>query len=585
MDDFKELSLLAEHVIDKRGFFYHGDEMEPESFVRTVARGEYNNTSSMYGKGMYCVRHPVDAAENSYGPYIYKLYVRGLDNFLHLDELPYNSAFGLHGTKDSEDFEEYRGPTHYSDGEPGKYNPSYRQTSKGEYGRFVVQQFEKLARTPLTPGDRNHLFRVLGDFSDGNVVHSSEVLYGIYHFCERYGIAGVTYTGAQDRRCCLVYDMRNVFPVAWAEKEYTDEGEDIITEFHRIDYNAFKFSDSRNFISKYDGSRNIERTGEEIPRDSNVRILTSLAKVMIGSETDGRKSRIVTELLCAFMDNCNRMNEFRRKRSPVEREESGEKKSRVFRVSKMLMLGDVNGVVRELTEETNRHFVKCEWMFDDRLAMRKMEFSLDGMFRESENGPQERLLRRICGNSPYLQLLSNKVEKFDPEDFYYGLNISDAGGDIFKDLSNVFRLALLFTPEPKGANSSFNRDEEPAPFNERYAFFTSYVKKAETWFEKWYGDVRAAIEKSGSYGKILLEPYAKMRETALLAIRAFRQNAEGLISDALKKEKSEAKGGGGAPGSTAAEPQTQMESFSGFVGHSVTPGVVSPVPRKILHGF
>ena len=44
-------------------------------------------------------------------------------------------------------------------------------------------------------------------------------------------------------------------------------------------------------------------------------------------------------------------------------------------------------------------------------------------------------------------------------------------------------------------------------------------------------------------------------------------------------------GGGGAPGSLAAEPQTQMESFSGFVGHSGTPGVVSPVPRKTLHGF
>jgi hypothetical protein len=80
---------------------------------------------------------------------------------------------------------------------------------------------------------------------------------------------------------------------------------------------------------------------------------------------------------------------------------------------------------------------------------------------------------------------------------------------------------------------------------------------------------------------MLLAPYAKMYETALKAVRRFESVARSMMADSLKKNT----GGGGAPGYTAAEPQTQMESFSGFVGHSVTPGVVSPVPRKTLHGF
>ena len=235
MDDFKELSLLTEHVIDKRGFMYHGDEAEPEEFVRLITTGEYNNTSSMYGKGLYCVRHPQDAAANTYGPYVYKIYVRGMDTFLHLDQLAYNAAFGNSGPKDSQDSELFFDNDLDIDqsvweDERKKGNRvgagSFDETAGGidqpGYYRFVSNQLKRIV-PDMAENDIDAVYDMFLDAysspSVSKVDYSSDVLKQLCKILVKYGVPGVTYTGRRDRRCCLVYDMSNVYPVAVAVKK------------------------------------------------------------------------------------------------------------------------------------------------------------------------------------------------------------------------------------------------------------------------------------------------------------------------------------------------------------------------------
>lgn len=576
MDDFKELSLLTEHVIDKRGFFYHGDEMPPEKFVRTLASGKYANTSSMYGVGMYCVRHPMDAAQNDYGPYVYKLYVRGLDNFLHLDELPYNSVFGKKGTKDSEDYEEYLGPT-YGGKATGDFNPSFRRKAEGDdYSRFVLQQFERLARVPVTPGDLKEISQALCALSEGDVEHSAELLNRISHLCERYGIAGVTYTGSHDRRCALVYDLNNVFPVGWALQERDGYGEKHLTPFQKIDYRSDKFSDSRSFISKYGGEKNIQPTRRDASRESNVRLLGALVKVVAGNLPEQEKTNLLYRLILSFVENRTRLND-------AMYYNGQETKAREFKVVKMLLSGDVEGIVEEMMEHTKRHFLKTAFTHDDEYSIGKIERLLQGALDRTGSSMLtrgEQAFKSIRSDAAYVGVVSKGLVGFDPQKFYYLLHITDMGGGIFKTLEKVFYLCLPFMDEPEG--EGFYREGESLPFNERRRHFDSSIERAKLSFEVWRKEGWDEMQYTADpFERMLLAPYAKMYETALKVVRRFESVARDMMAHSLKKNT----GGGGAPGSTAAEPQTQMESFSGFVGHSVTPGVVSPVPRKTLHGF
>lgn len=255
--EFNDLQLLTEAVIDKRGFFYHGDSMPPKDFIKAVTEGTYNNTSSLYGKGMYCVRHIADATQNRYGPYIYKLYVRGLDNFLHLDEMPYRSVFGIKGRKDDYD----------SLGVLGA--PSYSGRSGTPYSEFVLSQFNRLANRPLDPEDVKMLEREIERGMEGRkrVGLSSEIFYKIHNLVIKYGIAGVTYTGYHDGRCALVYDFKNVFPVAWAEQkalkntiapDVSDKKMDSAwtkKSFSKLDYSDNP--EARGFLTKWSGEKNV----------------------------------------------------------------------------------------------------------------------------------------------------------------------------------------------------------------------------------------------------------------------------------------------------------------------------------------
>lgn len=252
-----ELEFLTETVVDKRGFFYHGDKMPPKKFVKAITTGTYENTSSMYGKGLYCVRHIADACKNDYGPYIYRLYVRGLDNFLHFDEMPYRSVFGLKG----------RGDEYDSYGVIG--HPSYSGRSNTPYVEFVLSQFSRLANRPVDPDDMRRMKYEIEKGMEGRkgLEFSSDIFYHIHGIVASYGIAGVTYTGRQDGRCILVYDFNNVFPVAWSSHETLenrmvpksgDKRMDSVwskRSFEKLDYSGNP--KARSYLLKWSGDRNV----------------------------------------------------------------------------------------------------------------------------------------------------------------------------------------------------------------------------------------------------------------------------------------------------------------------------------------
>ena len=306
--DFKNLQFLTEAVIDKRGFMYHGDKMPPEEFVRTVASGEYRNSSSMYGEGLYCVRSLGDALENAvkYGRYIYKIYVRDLDRFLHLDEAAYDSAHGVRdGRSDRDEAEEdFRLPVHYGeDGSEPEYtsfaskdfpmvatNLRWSASDKrdfdaniergnNEYVDMVKSQLAELgAGAGITEEDIDTMMRWFResmdtstemhlDYARVKVGFSSDGFKPISDIVKKLGIEGVTYTGRQDRRCCLVYNLSNVFPVAWIDMEAKPNGtrrsnplsleagyvskEDAESQLNPIDYSDPLYAEHRGFIAKY----------------------------------------------------------------------------------------------------------------------------------------------------------------------------------------------------------------------------------------------------------------------------------------------------------------------------------------------
>lgn len=307
-DDFNRLSFISEAVIDKRGFMYHGDRMAPEEFVKTVATGKYNNTSSMYGEGLYCVRSLGDALENAvkYGRYIYKIYVRNLDRFLHLDQAAYDSAHRVkNGRNDQEEVDaDFRLPMQYS--EYDSY-PDYtaflsnsfpvkpraqewsdddnRNFTKGmengenEYLEMVSRQLRELGSDAgITEDDLDTIMRWFKeglnpeadyayDTARVKFGYSTDGFKPIAEIVEKLGIEGVTYTGRRDRRCCLVYNMSNIFPVAWLDTEAEPKeprlsyplsmmaGEvsksDAEGEMEPINYSDPMYAKHRGFISKY----------------------------------------------------------------------------------------------------------------------------------------------------------------------------------------------------------------------------------------------------------------------------------------------------------------------------------------------
>ena len=239
------MNYLTEANAGNLGFFYHGDSMSPHKFLDAISNGTYNNTSSMYGKGLYCVRTPIDAFLNSYGPYIYKIYVRNLRNFLHLDRPSFsmtypNEAAKFFGKRKSENMARYEGDerTLYPGGK-GEIpeNMAWNEVQRAyDRSSFTVDNYARYSKFTNKENDiefirwqleqkgfsrRDRLgWEVLHYLTDkmagiSKSAWTSELFYHIQKPVMEMGFEGVAYTGQQDRRCLLVYNFTNVVPVAY----------------------------------------------------------------------------------------------------------------------------------------------------------------------------------------------------------------------------------------------------------------------------------------------------------------------------------------------------------------------------------
>lgn len=241
-----EVKLLTEANAGSLGFFYHGDDMPPEKFLKAISDGTYNNTSSMYGEGLYCVRSPLDSFLNGYGSYVYKLYVRNLRNFLHLDRSSFATTFpneaavffgrkraanmakherdetiGFAGTGRNADYE-----TLWPDVSRSYERATQALDRYARYSKFTKKDHDigfirwQLERKGLSRRDRigydilGSMDKLLGYEDKSN--WSSDLFRRTFGAIKEAGFEGVAYTGRQDRRCLLVYNFTNIVPVAYA---------------------------------------------------------------------------------------------------------------------------------------------------------------------------------------------------------------------------------------------------------------------------------------------------------------------------------------------------------------------------------
>ena len=239
------MNYLTEANTGNLGFFYHGDKMSPSSFLHAISTGTYNNTASMYGKGLYCVRTPLDALLNGYGPYVYKIYVRNLKNFLHLDRSSFattypNEAARMFGKIKSKNMEKHErdekfrypgGKGEIPDNTPWRtikraYNESpFSVDNYAKYAKFTRKDNDiefirwQLEQKGLSEKDRlgsevlSFLTRKLPSIRKS--AWTSELFYHMRIPIQEMGFDGVAYTGQNDRRCLLVYNFTNLVPVAY----------------------------------------------------------------------------------------------------------------------------------------------------------------------------------------------------------------------------------------------------------------------------------------------------------------------------------------------------------------------------------
>ena len=554
-----ELDILAESVIDRRGFFYHGDEMPPEKFVRVIGSGTYDNQSSMYGKGLYCTRHPMDALRNSYGPYVYKLYVRGLDTFLHLDETAYNSAFGLKDSsfpvKDRDDSSHfYRQDTYRKrdwdmealdlgyDNRLKDANPSYGASHGSDYEKFVMDQLRRLVPDGMKEADINSLHSILRNYAEKPTVdYSSNVLEELWGILEKYGINGVTYTGRQDRRCCLVYDLSNVFPVAVATKsDNPDEMQSL--QFHPLDQGKWKSS-----ILKYNFSLNM---GKRPDLSADEVIQRAIHRF---DREPRRNSQQVIEML--KLADSKDYNIYTRERFtrilsiPAQDTMSDKSPTRAF-----------DAVVRGAFREGDRkgwgaeHVMGAISSFESMGVVLPKNFTMDHDIYYLLDDAKQSVW-------PFAQTLRGILE-------YFSFWLSG----IVKDPSEGWQV--------RAARNTFNSLEEAKYLaGETMNVIKRVMDRERFEAEKLLkGDGKSFIV--GSYVLALENKCMEYVNIAALRFEKILQKAEDWIPEmeGMEGETQEVQRGGGAPAVEPTPATTQMESFSRFVEGPVPGG---RAPRKL----
>lgn len=486
-----DLEVLTEAVIDKRGFFYHGDRMNPRDFVKTVASGKYENTSSMYGKGMYCVRNPSDAALNPYGPYIYKLYVRGLDKFLHLDAEPYLLVHG----KGSPEAESYL-----------DRNPSYESKYKLSYADFIIGQIQRLANAPLSPREINYLREEIGlemKFrvgESGALDYSSDVFSKIYSICIKYGIAGATYTGRNDHRCALVYDLSNVFPVAWTMKEDDYMTDDKLGDFNKLDYNG-EFREERPFISKWSGQNNVSvEDSNQTEAAKNRRLLSGMLKVLKKQSPNyvaGEDFPLLNKLLSRYMVHIAAI------RADGGWTERAMEYRREGEMHESLLLGDSERLAYLLLSHSANEFKGKEVDFGTDLAKRMTSNNIDNGLYAAEPSKMLKHLDSDVGDLKYDRT------GFDGDEFYYPFHIKNAAEAVVALLRMVYRIYWIYE-KPVG---QFSNDGARRLTDEEKDDFASYsFDKCLQVVGQWINVIKEAQEKA-----LNVSNSAKQEKIAMLA--------------------------------------------------------------------
>lgn len=203
------LSLLTEDIITgyKRtdhglarsphsALFYHGDPKPPEVFVNVMAEGTFINRSRMYDTGIYCVRNFKRCIVNMYGPHLYELYVRGLDNF-------FCTGFG-------------------------DYSMMHPQTkAKGGCPDYILEQLMNTGDFGHDPQAAQILAENIYDIIVNRGGRLADLAIRIIALYSRITTLfnGILYSGGHDGECGLVWNHNCVTPVKWFNRDKAQEGE------------------------------------------------------------------------------------------------------------------------------------------------------------------------------------------------------------------------------------------------------------------------------------------------------------------------------------------------------------------------
>lgn len=270
-DEFN-LSELTEAVVGNLAIGFHGDKRPPDVVIPEIMEKQYKCTADYLGNGFYCTRHE-DENHYKYHGWLYKVYIRGVQDYLHLDFTAYNSAFPnrrvhspalkkvdkLKSSMPPEDLaalginvddlakkfdlsKKLDATTSLEDSDVFSAYPDIRENVPP----YIVRQILMLRKKGLRTRDGSMLKDCIMDcMREEGVDSTSRFLYQLTQKTNITSIIpGVTYKGSGDARCILTYDWNRIVPVAY--KDFTGDGEN--SDWIPVDFRTGEFSKYRGKI-------------------------------------------------------------------------------------------------------------------------------------------------------------------------------------------------------------------------------------------------------------------------------------------------------------------------------------------------